>query len=117
MRSRVQFPVLPWEFFLEGEDSYDDHGLGSFVEFRFKAPLCLMGVPTSEVSYPSATTGRGVHKVHKRHVVAFGGGVPLSVTNKFTLYLHKTWPKKHSQTVSNPQVMSHVSNSDVLVKT
>jgi hypothetical protein len=29
-----------------------------------------MGVPTSEVGYTSATTGRGVHEVHKGHVVA-----------------------------------------------
>jgi hypothetical protein len=29
-----------------------------------------MGVPTSEVGYTSATTGRGDHEVHKRHVVA-----------------------------------------------
>jgi hypothetical protein len=29
-----------------------------------------MGVPTSEVSYTSATTGRGDHEVHKGHVVA-----------------------------------------------
>jgi hypothetical protein len=29
-----------------------------------------MGVPTSEVSYTSATTGRGDYEVHKGHVVA-----------------------------------------------
>jgi hypothetical protein len=29
-----------------------------------------MGVPTSEVSYTSATIGRGDHEVHKRHLVA-----------------------------------------------
>ena len=29
MRSRVRFPVLPWEFFLAGKDSRGDHGLGS----------------------------------------------------------------------------------------
>jgi hypothetical protein len=28
-----------------------------------------MGVPTSEVGYTSATTRRGDHEVHKRHVV------------------------------------------------
>jgi hypothetical protein len=38
MRSRVRFPVLPWGFFLEGEDPRGDHGLGSLVELRFKAP-------------------------------------------------------------------------------
>jgi hypothetical protein len=29
-----------------------------------------MGVPTSEVGYTWATTGRGDHEVHKGHVVA-----------------------------------------------
>jgi hypothetical protein len=29
-----------------------------------------MGVPTSEVGYTSATTGRGDHEVRKGHVVA-----------------------------------------------
>jgi hypothetical protein len=33
-----------------------------------------MGVPNSEVGYTSATTGRGVHEVHKGHVVVLGGG-------------------------------------------
>ena len=28
MRSRVRFPVLPWEFFLAEKDSHGDHGLG-----------------------------------------------------------------------------------------
>jgi hypothetical protein len=87
MRSRVRFPFLPWEFFLEGEDPLGDHGLGSLVEFRIKAPpgtsysyitihligtteLRLMGVPTSEVGYTSATTERGDHEVHKGNVVA-----------------------------------------------
>jgi hypothetical protein len=31
-----------------------------------------MGVPTLEVGYTSATTGRGDHGVHKGHVVALG---------------------------------------------
>jgi hypothetical protein len=30
--------VLPWGFFLEGEDFRGDHGLDSLVELRFKAP-------------------------------------------------------------------------------
>jgi hypothetical protein len=33
-----------------------------------------MGVPTLEVGYTSATTGRGDHEVHKEHVVALTGG-------------------------------------------
>jgi hypothetical protein len=89
MRSRVRIPVLPWGFFLEGEDPHGDDGVGSLVEFSFKAPpgtsyscikthligktyLRLMGVPNSEVGYTSATTGRGDHEVHKGHVVALG---------------------------------------------
>jgi hypothetical protein len=57
------------------------------VELGFKAPpgtsysyitihligttyLGLTGFPTSEVGYTSATNGRGVHGVHKGHVVA-----------------------------------------------
>jgi hypothetical protein len=31
-----------------------------------------MGVPTSEVEYTSATTGRGDHEIHKGHMVAMG---------------------------------------------
>jgi hypothetical protein len=33
-----------------------------------------MGVPTQEVGYTSATTGRGEHEVHKGLLVALGGG-------------------------------------------
>jgi hypothetical protein len=36
--SSLIFIVVTWEFFLEGEDSHGDHGLGSLVELRFKAP-------------------------------------------------------------------------------
>jgi hypothetical protein len=73
------------------EDSHGNYGLGSLIEFRFNAPpgtpypsitihiigttqQRLMGVPTSDVGYTSATTGRGDHEVHKGHVVSFGGG-------------------------------------------
>jgi hypothetical protein len=41
MRHKIRekkFPVLPWGFFLEGEDSHGDHGLGSLVELKFKVP-------------------------------------------------------------------------------
>jgi hypothetical protein len=38
MRSQVQFQVLPWGFSLEGEHSHGNHGIGSLVELRFKAP-------------------------------------------------------------------------------
>jgi hypothetical protein len=87
MRSRVRinkvlqkkFHVLPWGFFLEEEDPLGDDGLGSLVEFRFKAPpgtsysyitihligttyLRLMCAPSSEFGYFG-------HEVHKGHVV------------------------------------------------
>ena len=53
MRSRVRFPVLPWEFLLEGEDSRGDHGLGRLVDFRFKAP------PGNTSSYINTHTPSG----------------------------------------------------------
>jgi hypothetical protein len=31
-----------------------------------------MGLPTSEVGYTSATTGKGDHEVHKGHMMALG---------------------------------------------
>jgi hypothetical protein len=34
-----------------------------------------MGVPTSEVGYTSATTGRGDHEVHKGHVVTLAKNI------------------------------------------
>jgi hypothetical protein len=37
--------VLPWGFFLEGEVFHGDHGLGSLVAFKFKAP------PSTSYSY------------------------------------------------------------------
>jgi hypothetical protein len=42
-----------------------------------------MGVPTSEVGYISATTGRGDHEVHKGHVVALGGGTNIGIDVQF----------------------------------
>jgi hypothetical protein len=38
-----------------------------------------MGVPTSEVSYTSATAGRGDHEVHKGHEGAWGEGSVYNV--------------------------------------
>jgi hypothetical protein len=81
MKSRVRFPVLPWGFFLEGEDPHGDHGLGSLVEFRFKAPpgtsysyitIHLIGTTKLRLmgGCTSATTGTGDHDVHKGHMVA-----------------------------------------------
>jgi hypothetical protein len=50
MRSRVRFPVLPWGFFFEGEDSHGDHDLGSLVELGFKA--------SPGTSSPSTSSGK-----------------------------------------------------------
>jgi hypothetical protein len=66
------------DFFLEGEDSHSEHGMGSLVELRlrpswyfiFMYHLRLIGVPTSGVGYTLATTGRGDHEVHKGHAMA-----------------------------------------------
>jgi hypothetical protein len=38
-----------------------------------------MGIPTSEVNYTLATTGRGDHKVHNGHVVALGKGKDVRI--------------------------------------
>jgi hypothetical protein len=47
--SRVRFPVLTWGFFLEGEDSHGDHGLGSLVELRLR-PLLVLHISPSTSS-------------------------------------------------------------------
>jgi hypothetical protein len=39
-----------------------------------------MGVPTSDVGYTLATTGRGDHEVHKGHVVALKSLVHVYIT-------------------------------------
>jgi hypothetical protein len=41
MRSRVRFPVLPWEFSLTGRDSHSDHGLGSLLNLGLRSLLVL----------------------------------------------------------------------------
>jgi hypothetical protein len=50
MRSRVRFPVLLWEFFLEGEGSHGDHGLGSLVELPVFSKIKAMGVEVGDSS-------------------------------------------------------------------
>jgi hypothetical protein len=52
-----------------------------------------MGVPTSEVGYTSATTGRGDHEVHKGHVVALGEKTHIS-WNPPTCFGDKSSPQK-----------------------
>jgi hypothetical protein len=37
------------------------------MNFIRTTELHLMGIPSSEVGYTSATTGRGDHEVHKGH--------------------------------------------------
>jgi hypothetical protein len=41
MRSRVRFPVLPWEFSLTGEDTHSDRGLGSQSNLGLRSFLVL----------------------------------------------------------------------------
>jgi hypothetical protein len=53
MKSRVRFPVLPWGFFLEGEDSHGDPGLGSVVERRLR-PFLVLHIHIS----PSTSSGQ-----------------------------------------------------------
>jgi hypothetical protein len=102
MKSQVRVLALPWGFFLEGEDSHGEHGLGNLVELGLRPLLVLhihispstssgqpklrlMGGPTSEVGYNSATGGRGGHEVHKGHVVALGGIVKSEVRYKLRI--------------------------------
>jgi hypothetical protein len=96
MRSWARFPVLPWGFFLEGEDPHGDHGLGSLVELRFKAPSCHFipiyhhpphrdnvtvphGHPNIRSRLHFSHNGRGDHKVHKGHLVALKKNNNLSL--------------------------------------
>jgi hypothetical protein len=46
-----------------------------------------MGVPTAEVGYTSATTGREDHKDHKGHVAELGGGENTAIlfSNRITV--------------------------------
>jgi hypothetical protein len=50
-----------------------------------------MGVPTSEVGYTSAKTGRGEHEVHKGHVVALGDINIYTEEYKLQIYLLGTF--------------------------
>jgi hypothetical protein len=46
-----------------------------------------LGVPTSEVGYTSATTGRGDHEVHKGHVVALDKKINKNTKIYILMYL------------------------------
>jgi hypothetical protein len=50
-----------------------------------------MGVPTLEMGYISATTGRGDHEVHKGHVVALGKTVFVFFSDSRLLF-HGSFP-------------------------
>jgi hypothetical protein len=50
-----------------------------------------MGVPTLEVGYTSATSGRGDHEVHKGHVVG-GGKIPSYVSEDIASNVDRTRP-------------------------
>jgi hypothetical protein len=89
MRSRVRFPVLPWEFSLAREDPHSDHGLGSLYNLCLR-PLLLhhadsyhhshhrgnvsapYGRPNLRSRLYSATTGRKTRSLYG-HVLALGG--------------------------------------------
>jgi hypothetical protein len=69
-----------------------------------------MGVPTSEVGYASATTGRGDHEVHKEHVVAMKIYIYLFIKLKLGwhpvvvvqyTYTHKQYTEQHIETIHN----------------
>jgi hypothetical protein len=42
MRSRIPFPVLPWEFSLIAEDPHSDHGLGSLYNLGLSSLPVLL---------------------------------------------------------------------------
>jgi hypothetical protein len=48
-----------------------------------------MGVPTLEIGYTSATTGRGDHKVHKGHVVALEKNILTFVLTRVGSFLRQ----------------------------
>jgi hypothetical protein len=59
-----------------------------------------MGVPTSEVGYTAATTGRGDYEVHKGHVVALDSYFDLDMICsikqfKKNSYFHARLYSKH----------------------
>jgi hypothetical protein len=56
-----------------------------------------MGVPTSEVGYTSATTGRGDHEVHKGHVVALEKTNWGSVVKQPSCYYEKYDQQERTQ--------------------
>jgi hypothetical protein len=55
-----------------------------------------MGVPTLEVGYTSATTGRGDHEVHKGHVVALEKRIFMLVDSKWMDRIFQKNDGKHS---------------------
>ena len=50
MRSRVRFPVLPWEFFLAVKYSRGDHGSGWLVDLGLR-PLLVFHLPAYHHSH------------------------------------------------------------------
>jgi hypothetical protein len=106
MRSRVRFPVLPWEFYLAGEDPQSDNGLGSLYSLGLRPHLVLhahtyhpshhrdnvtapYGRPTSEVGYISSTTRRWDHEIYMDMWWHWwwGGAGGFSSEENFPIYL------------------------------
>jgi hypothetical protein len=56
-----------------------------------------MDVPTSEIGYTLATTGRGDHKVHKGHVVALENNNTYKMYNIFIYYLQLKYYIKYNR--------------------
>jgi hypothetical protein len=54
-----------------------------------------MGVPTSEVSYTSATAVRGDHEVYKEHVVALEENIKVYSTYSKTIFQTYSLPLSH----------------------
>jgi hypothetical protein len=62
----VRIHVLPWGFFLEGEDTHGYHGLGSLLERRFKVPPGTSPPPQTVVTTPTEDG----HKQHTNTATA-----------------------------------------------
>jgi hypothetical protein len=96
VRSRVRFPVLPLGFFLEGEDSHGDHGLGSLVELRL-TPLLVLHIHVS----PSTSSGQRncASWASQPEKSATLRPQPGGETTKSIRDMWWHWPKKLSVTV------------------
>jgi hypothetical protein len=63
-----------------------------------------MGVPTLEVGYTSATTGRGGHEVHKGHVVALEEKKFIKLWNHLPAEALATFPCRSHKSISKKRM-------------